>query len=272
MIICNHCGNVIEDGLRFCSECGMDTAIPMTQVYPERQNLAYPVPNTISFGETYPQQDVYATRPVVENNTYPSTNNANLAAQGSIPANNLRFVILAIGAAILFFAAGGLLFWLLTKKDTTMPGASYVNESRTTTPASTVQPNAPATASTVSVDKEEAIKALNDWINALNNYDLNRHTSYFTDPLDVYHSRRNVNLGKVQADLDRAFARYSKLYVEISNVSITIDSANATAMTTFNKYWRFENNSAKQWTGSVRQMVWLKKIAGRWFISGLKDL
>jgi hypothetical protein len=284
MVICNHCGNIVEDGLRFCSECGTDTAPAATQAYPERPPGIGSAANTLGFGEANSQQDLYATKPMVENTARTFTNDVNrpIPTSGSPnqSANNLRLVVIAFAATFFVLAIGGLLVWWTANKDSiTDQSATTVNDPRSNNPTSssqrsapsaTKQPATPAPAAAFA-EKDGAMHALNSWVNALNSYDLNLHMSYFTDTLDIYHARRNVSSNKVRADLARAFARYSRLNVEISNVAITLDSSNETATATFNKSWRFESDSAKQWSGSVRQMVWLKKFGERWLIAGLKD-
>jgi hypothetical protein len=82
--------------------------------------------------------------------------------------------------------------------------------------------------------------------------------------------KRGVNRVYVQADRAQALSKYSDLSFRFSNMNINMDRSGNRAVATFNKEWDFkgEKNSA----GSVREMVWLERIGGKWRITGERDL
>jgi ketosteroid isomerase-like protein len=260
VIICNNCGIALEDGLRFCSECGAEVLSVL------RSTTVPPVSKEV-------QHDESSTAAASGHQLSPAKATTRLAdppidggkAGWLYPSG--RFLALAITAAgfLLLVAAG--LAWLIfgSKGSPTVRGASGA-------PNMTVGASASAGHSGQSVDAE-VTSALSDWVSALEAHDLDAHMGYFADTLDTYHSLQNVSASRVRADLARAFSRYSTLSVRLSNLQVTVDRSNANAVVTFDKAWVFANGPGeKTFSGSVRQTVWLRQVNRRWLISGLKDL
>jgi serine/threonine-protein kinase len=119
--------------------------------------------------------------------------------------------------------------------------------------------------------KKEVEATLNDWASAMNAHDLDAYMSNYADMLDAYYKRSNVSLNDVRADKAKAFNRYSKLDVQLSNINIRPDETGAWATATFDKNWDFDDGE-KHYTGSARGAVWMAKIRGRWRITSEKDL
>jgi hypothetical protein len=113
---------------------------------------------------------------------------------------------------------------------------------------------------------------LQAWAGAVKNHDLDSHMSHFADTLDTFYSARNVSSDRIRSTQARAFARYSSLDLQISNIDIAFDSS-TTVAATFDKAWNFQGYpSQKPWSGSVREVLRLRKVSGRWLITGLRDL
>ena len=186
-------------------------------------------------------------------------------ATGSVQSTKTRgmIVTMAIGA-ILLMAVAATVAVFVTK----------TGEKKTEAPIKTPGQGEKDT-STSQSREAEVTATLGSWNAALRAHDLDTHMSYFAETLDTYYSHRNVEAARVRADLARAFSRYSTLNVVLSGVRVTFDRDNESASVTLDKTWTFANGSdtaaEKTWSGSVRQMLWLRRIEGRWRITGLKD-
>jgi hypothetical protein len=82
--------------------------------------------------------------------------------------------------------------------------------------------------------------------------------------------KRGVNRAFVQADRAQALSKYSDLSFKFSNMDIKVEPGGRRAVATFDKEWDFKGEATS--SGSVREMVWLEKIGGRWRITGERDL
>jgi serine/threonine-protein kinase len=118
--------------------------------------------------------------------------------------------------------------------------------------------------------QKEIAAALEGWAAATRAHDLDAHLSFYADTLDTYYTQRGVSSERVRADRGRAFTRYATLDVRVSDLRISPDATGSRATAVFTKTWEFDGD--RRSTGAVRQMVWLTKIAGRWLITGEKDL
>jgi ketosteroid isomerase-like protein len=119
------------------------------------------------------------------------------------------------------------------------------------------------------VYKEDILATINEWAEALRNHDLDAHMGYYADRLDFYYKRGETGADFVRADRERAFTRFSKLNVELTDITITPDASGERAFISLDKSWRFEGE--KPFTGSVRQLLWLAKTKEGWRIIGEKD-
>jgi serine/threonine protein kinase/ketosteroid isomerase-like protein len=119
-------------------------------------------------------------------------------------------------------------------------------------------------------DAQGARACLEGWVAATRDHDFETHMSFYADMLSFYYKRSNVSIATVRADRARAFTRYAKLDVQLSNVVVTPDPTGLTATATFDKTWNFEGD--KNSSGAVRQTVSLENVGGRWLITGEKDL
>jgi len=202
-------------------------------------------------------------------------------------ANNSRTLMIVLAIAIVALVTAGLGIWLnfLKKTDSSdvngkqiskeTPGSSSsatTNSTPNTTPKKSSPQINPPIQTNIPAAKDEVAQTLNDWTDALRAHDLNAHMNYFADTLEIYHNRRNVSVNTVRADLNRAFSRYAKLNMQLSNVNISIDSTGESAFVNLQKNWNFENYAeTKNFSGSVQQTLWLRKFGNRWLITGMKD-
>ncbi|MCI0487310.1 MAG: protein kinase [Blastocatellia bacterium] len=116
----------------------------------------------------------------------------------------------------------------------------------------------------------EVLDTIEGWAAATRAHDLDAHISYYAPVLDTYYNRKSVSRNLVRADRERAYARYSRLDVQITNIRISVDSSGIRANATFDKTYEFSGGG--QLSGSVQQMLWFVRVGGRWRITGEKDL
>jgi serine/threonine protein kinase len=116
----------------------------------------------------------------------------------------------------------------------------------------------------------EVRDVLAGWANAARAHDLDSQMTYYADTVNPYFKRRNVSAAAIRADRAVAYARYSKLDVQLSNVNIILDQSGTQATATFDKAFAFEGE--KYFSGSVNTKLWLTKLGSRWLITGERDL
>jgi hypothetical protein len=142
---------------------------------------------------------------------------------------------------------------------TRTPGA---NSSTLTTPI----PNVDA-----ELVKTEVADKVMSWKSSLESGDINNFISNYADRLDYYFTSRNVSLGAVRSDKQRAFSRFYDFRVKISNLRVTPDESGERATAVFDKEWEFEGADNRN-AGKVQSQLQLTKIGGRWMITGERDL
>lgn len=207
-------------------------------------------------------------------------------------AHNTTLVVgLTVIATLILLALGGVGAWFLFRGDKpTGPTKTELNQNQDSGPqppivnnnlnnTSTPDPNSsPATTASPTVSpidvaavRDQVTAVLNGWTSASRAHDLDKHMSYYADTLDTYYNASNVNSSRVRADRARAYALYTTLDIELSNLKVTADPSGDTATAVFDKTWTFEGRE-KYSSGSVHQKIWLAKMNGRWRITGEKDL
>jgi hypothetical protein len=200
---------------------------------------------------------------------------------------NVLVIPITIAATVLALALGGLGAWLLLggrenggadngvrvnvggAKGTPTPGSSPA--ASPTNAASAQRPAASPSPVDVAALRNEVTALLNGWANSSMAHDINTHMSYYADTLDTYYTKSNVSAGEVRADRQRAYETYSSLDISLSNIQITPDATGERATVVLDKTWNFTGEE-RATSGSVQQRLTLAKIAGRWRITGEKDL
>jgi hypothetical protein len=147
------------------------------------------------------------------------------------------------------------------------------NASPTAAPPSNTNSNASPTPPSIDAEqiKSEVSDEVHDWAASLESGNLNAHMSNYADRLDYYYNSRNVAVGTVRGDKQRAFGSFDEFRVEISNMRVTPDASGEKATAVFDKEWEFEgaDNRSK---GKAQSQLQLTKIDGAWRITGEKDL
>jgi ketosteroid isomerase-like protein len=203
--------------------------------------------------------------------------------------NSALVAVLTVVVVILLLALVGIGAWVLLRDKkggeeverrgnnnqgnttTTNSNGSIVSSTPVApTPAPTLAPTpAPPPVDTAAI-RQQVTDTLNRWSAASMAHDIEAHMSYYADTLDTYYSRSGVSADVVRADRERAYAVYSTIDIELSNIKVTADASGERATAIFDKTWNFEGS--KYSSGSVQQKIWLVKTGGRWRITGEKDL
>lgn len=214
----------------------------------------------------------------------------NYAAALPPKTHNTTLVVgLTIIAILILIALGGVGAWFLFRGDkATGPTQTQLNQNEgaqqttvnnnlnnTGKPDANVSPSTAVSPTPPPVDaaavREQVTAALNGWTSASRAHDLDKHMSYYADTLDTYYNASNVKASRVRADRAKAYALYTTIDIELSNLKVTADPSGDSASAVFDKTWTFEG-TGKYSSGSVHQKIWLAKTGGRWRITGEKDL
>jgi ketosteroid isomerase-like protein len=119
--------------------------------------------------------------------------------------------------------------------------------------------------------KSEVSDKVNDWAAAIESGNLNAHLSSYADRLDYYYNARDVGIGAIRSDKQRAFGSFDDFRMEISNLRVTPDASGEKATAVFDKEWEFEGEDNRN-KGKVQSQLQLTKIGGVWRITGERDL
>jgi hypothetical protein len=119
--------------------------------------------------------------------------------------------------------------------------------------------------------KSEVSDKVSDWAAALESGDLNAHMSNYASRLDYYYNAREVSVGTVRSDKQRAFGSFDDFRVEISNLRVTPEASGEKAIAVFDKEWEFEGAEHRN-KGKSQSQLQMTKIGGAWRITGEKDL
>lgn len=147
--------------------------------------------------------------------------------------------------------------------------------SRTPTPVtgSNLTPPIPNPAPTQAADegrmKQLISGQVQSWGSSAESGDLDAYMSHYAPVVD-YYRKRNATTAFVRADKLRAFSRFDRMQVNISNVSVIVGPSGDVAQAEFDKEWDFQGNGRSK--GKVRQLLRFRNINGQWRITVEKDL
>lgn len=213
-------------------------------------------------------------------------------AKGS---NTTIAVILTVVGMLVLFSFVGIGAWIFFKNsngpivtntnianNANFPGGT--NVIRTPTPGSTNTPavsnndqrppvhaGTPTTPPSFNEEQErgEVSQRVERWRSGLESRDLNGYMDNYAPTVD-YFRRRGASASTVRADKARAFALYSTMRVNVSNMAVTVGPSGETATAAFDKEWTFSGRDTS--SGKVRSQLEFRKINGRWLITAERDL
>lgn len=201
-------------------------------------------------------------------------------------SNTATVVALSVLGTILLLGIGGIGAWLYFRTNKPQVAVNVnaaapnrqinSNQTNQTVNFATPSPTAPPTAQpTLKPEEAKAITSdvktvVDDWKDSTENLDLDTHISQYADTVDYYKAGR-VNVARVRADRERAFAAYDTISINLDNVKVTPDASGERATVVLDKQWNFEG-ADKYSSGKVQQQLTFGKIGGKWLITGEKDL
>ena len=198
------------------------------------------------------------------------------------------FAYLAIGL-IALIAGGGIVAWIMTRETTTPTSGNTASQTnanarqdnrvQNTAPESTPNtsnqssPSPSPTSASIDVDtaRREVNNALDGWLAALTEKDLDRRMAFYADRLDTYYTKRNVAASSVRGENAKVLDRYSVLDMDVSDVTVEVDKRTGEVTTTFDKTFNFRGGE-RDFSGAVRSEFRWRKIGGRWKIVSERDL
>jgi len=120
--------------------------------------------------------------------------------------------------------------------------------------------------------EDEIKNALEGWAQSTRNRDIDAHMQYYADTLDYYYHLTLVPSSKVREDRSKAFAKFNYLSVQLSNMSVQLDSTGQRATVICDKAFDFRGDYNAFFSGSVQDQLTVNKLGGAWLITGEKEL
>jgi|GEM_PF-6441737 len=118
--------------------------------------------------------------------------------------------------------------------------------------------------------RSDARNVLDKWKSTMMAHDLDAHIALYADTLDIYQDKLTVPVQQVRDERKKLFEMYYEIKIDFMNVVISLEPSGNTAEILFEKNWEFKSKGSEY--GQVRRKIWLKRINGRWLITGEKDL
>ncbi len=252
-----------DDTLKFCLQDGT----PLVSL------------GDVGYGET---ETVVSSRALPTNPVIPFESDV-LAVPAKKQNTGLIVAVTVMSTLLLFgmIAAGYYISTRGGRQETSRVNVNAVpyiaaNENVRPTPPTTPSPTPPLSNVNVNTSQtpdsgeisREVTKAIAGWKSETESLDLDSLAERYADSVDYYHNNR-ASREFVKDDKDRAFSRYDSINLEISNIKITANTSD-TATAEFDKAWVFDGDGHSE--GKVRSRLTLKKVAGKWLISGEQDI
>lgn len=292
MKICPNCHTqYTDDTLRFCLQDGAQLAQGLP---PERLIGADgEVPTVYRKGGPKPYS-------AVDDSTESQITRVSGQKSSASSSNKLLAVLVAALLAVLFLGVMGIAAWLFLKDWQSEPAANNSparNQNRENidisaankTPTPTVSPIKPVNVNIANPvdlprpiptsqpndgrdtngDREEVARRIGEWRSATESRSLDSLMNNYAGTVD-YYNKRQASAGAVRSDKQRAFAIYNSIRMDISDLTVSTDPSGESATAVFDKAWVFDG--PRRSTGKVRSQLNLRRIGGRWLITGERDL
>lgn len=272
MKICPNCQTrYTDDSLQFCLQDG-------TALVNDESRASMP---TIAFNDE--QETIVRNRTSggtqFETQNYPQQQTANYE-NAPRKSNTALAIVVTVLAMLLIFAIG-VAGWLYVRNKNEIAAnqnaQNSVQNSAKPTATPTAKPTAKPTASataTPSFDveelKAEVAKSLAAWRAAAESINLDEYMTHYAPTVD-YYNKKQISVGTVRADKEKAFSTYDSIQINLTNMNVTPDASGENATAVFDKEWRFES-AEKVSEGKVQTQLQLKSVNGDWKITGEKDL
>ncbi len=150
--------------------------------------------------------------------------------------------------------------------------------SATVSASASVSPSALPSAANKNAPSAAAMlrKALDDWIAATNNRDIQRQMSFYVPMLKAYYLTRNTSSDFVREEKQRVFSRASVIDVHAEEPEIIFQDAGNTAVMRYRKRYRIENGRQSRRGEVIQELRWQRvgsdSSAPAWRIFSERDI
>jgi ketosteroid isomerase-like protein len=284
-----------DDTLQFCLQDGTRLAVGSD----EPPTVAFGEPETVISQRNREKMRFDIPNSTVENTPLNRVTREDYAPVEAKKSNTAKVILLTVFGMLLLFGAIGTGAWFYLKKGqpeiakntnnapntTTNSNQTFDNDlNKNSAPKKTPTPKTQTntavsnvftnTETPVEIDtkqiKEEVSESVNNWKAHSESGDLDAYMNSYADTVD-YYKKSGASRSFVRADKQRAFTKFDAINVSLSNVSITPDASGERATAVFDKEWSFSGAEGGS-SGKVRQQLSLKKVGGKWLITGEKDV
>lgn len=129
--------------------------------------------------------------------------------------------------------------------------------------------NSPAEEANDEVDLLRA--ALNQWIAATNELDIEKQMSFYVPQLKAFYLARNASQSLVRAEKTRAFAAAKSIDIRAAEPEIIFQDGGRAAIMRFRKKYRIENKTNFRSGEVVQELRW-RQLDGGWKIFSERDI
>lgn len=166
-----------------------------------------------------------------------------------------------------------------TSTATSSESSPTISASTTISPsisrASSVRRETPARAAGSSgVDRGTADvlrQALNEWIDATNNRDIEKQMSFYLPQLKAYYLTRNTPQEFVRKEKGRVFAQASVIDIRAEEPEIIFQDGGRTAIMRYRKKYRVENGRQSRRGEVIQELRW-QRVGDEWRIFSERDI
>jgi len=126
-----------------------------------------------------------------------------------------------------------------------------------------------ARSSNVSADTEEIRQFIDRWVSTLCEKKVVEHSVCYADQIDTYFNKKNVSNTTMSHDKANTLKAYTSLHMQVANLEIQ-SMTPSDAVVVFDKSW--EAHGAKDFSGSEKQRLKLRRFGGTWKITSEEEL
>ncbi|MBA3573010.1 MAG: hypothetical protein H0W34_13780 [Pyrinomonadaceae bacterium] len=114
-------------------------------------------------------------------------------------------------------------------------------------------------------------KALDDWIAATNNRDIDEQMSFYVPRLKAYYLTRNTSRASVRDEKARVFATASLIDIRAEEPEIIFQDGGRTAVMRYRKKYRIENGRQSRRGEVIQELRW-QRVGQEWRLFSERDI
>ena len=113
--------------------------------------------------------------------------------------------------------------------------------------------------------------ALNEWIDATNNRDIEKQMSFYLPRLKAYYLTRSTARAFVRAEKARVFARAALIDIRAEDPEIIFQDGGRIAIMRYRKNYRIENGRQSRRGAVIQELRW-QRVGLEWRIFSERDI